>query len=123
MSIYYFKNQYNREVQYGLDLPTGGYYYNEFCREDESKDEALFSYSDGMTFTELERVLYSRFKFTFKDKSDIFYNLVSEFATSPKPTRLQYNVSTMFGKNLGEMLLRVYNDLADRFPLETKGEL
>ena len=111
MSTYYLKNQNNREVQYGLDKPTGGYYCQEYA--DNDRDD-LVAYWDGLTFTELEVVLKYNFHFTLP--RDIFLELVSGFMKEPNPTPLQYNMSAMFGKNLGELLSRTHNDIEDRFP-------
>ncbi len=118
MSTYYFKNKNNREVQYGLDKPTGGYYCQEYA--DGERDD-LVTYWEGLTFTELEVVL--KYNFEFVLSREIFSELVYGFISESNPTPLQYNMASMFGKNLSELLMRTRNDLVDRFLFENRSEL
>lgn len=113
MSSYNFKNKEGREVRYGLDKPTGGYFYNEFYTDQELEYDELLpdvkQFSECLTFTELEKTLTSQYEFFMSNKEA--NKLFSDWNDDPWPTPLQYNVNKMFGKNLQENLLRVQEDL------------
>ena len=113
MSSYQFTNKEGREVRYGLDKPTGGYFYNEFYTDAEV-DESGFndevkSFSEALTFTELEKILESQYGFFMSARETT--KLVSDWTNDTWPTPMQYNINNMFGKNLNTMLLRVQHDL------------
>lgn len=113
MSSYSFTNKEGREVRYGLDKPTGGYFYNEFYTDDEIEcDEFLpetKQFSEALTLSELEKALMSQFNFAFTD--GILEKLSLDWVESPWPNSLQHSVNSMFGKNLQSMLIRVQEDL------------
>lgn len=113
MSAYTFTNKEGREVRYGLDKPTGGYFYNEFYTDEEIEssdfNDEVKSFSEALTFTELEKVLTTQYGFYMSDS--ITLKLVTDWIHEPWPTPLQYNINNMFGKNLETMLLRVQEDL------------
>lgn len=115
MSSYTFVNKEGREVRYGLDKPTGGYFYNEFYSDQEIEYDELLpeskQFSEALTLTELEKVLVSQYEFILSD--GILERLCMDWINDPPPTDLQHNVNTMFGKNLHQMLLRVHKDILD----------
>ena len=123
MSIYKFYNEVGRLVHFGLDKPTGGYFFNEFLNDSEIKgeNEELASSGQALTLTELEKELAGRFSYVVH--SDILYDLVNDFVHAQNPTPLQMNVGRMFGHDLEEELNRVLLDLRKRFPAENRGEL
>lgn len=55
MSQYWFTNTSNRSVLYGLDKPTGGFFYTEFYREDEivNEDQDVVIGRSGLTISEI----------------------------------------------------------------------
>jgi hypothetical protein len=100
MSIYKFYNEVGRLVHFGLDKPTGGYFFNEFLNDSEIKSEndELASTGQSLTFTELEKELGERFSYVIYP--DVLYNLVNDFVHVQNPTHLQMNVGKIFGHDL-----------------------
>ncbi len=115
MSSYKFINPEGREVRYGLDKPTGGYFYNEFYSDQEIEYDELLpeckQFSEGLTLTELEKTLFSQFEFVLTD--GILERLCLDWIDAPWPTPLQVNINSMFGQPLEEKLLRVQRDLQE----------
>lgn len=110
MSSHLFTNSVNREVRWGLDLPTGGFFYNEFYTEAEMAErkeyDTLASSGQGLTLSELLRALMLNFSFN-ANLEEIAYDL----KTANPPTQLQHNVSKMFGVNLMDKLVLLDEDL------------
>ena len=102
MSQYGFDNKAGNEVMYGLDKPTGGYFWQEV----DKKDKELLCYAQGLSLTEL------------LDYLDINYNglipltdLINDFLIEENPSPLQINVGKMFGKDISHKLEHVKEDV------------
>lgn len=113
MSQYKFINDLGREVIYGLDKPTGGYFVNEFFTDEEMEKKAddediVFSIS-AATLTDTLITLNSKYKYIVNGET--IRKLINDFVSSPEPSPLQVNVSIMFGVNLSESLGNVEKDL------------
>jgi hypothetical protein len=109
MSSHSFTNSLGREVKWGLDLPTGGFFYNEFFKDEEIKqegDEELASYNQGLTLSQFRDIMLKNFDFTL-DLNVVGFDI--EHARPPTP--LQHNVSSMFGVNLQDKLVSFSEDL------------
>ena len=92
------KNYYN--IMYGLDKPTGGYYWQKFDDEDNVLSEA-----DGLTLTELLDYLED------KETAIPLTELIKDFLEEDEPTPLQINVGKMFGKDIVRSLESVKEDV------------
>jgi hypothetical protein len=106
MSQHYFINRNLNsninKIVFGLDKPTGGYFWQEFT----SDDEEVVAEKDGLSLTSLLADL--------KNKFDIEPNiqvLIDEFSSEKYPTILQINVGTMFNKDVVSMLKEVESDV------------
>jgi hypothetical protein len=111
MSQYKSQLKNKRQVIYGLDMPTGGYFVTVFYRKDEIKDEdhdTAFS-RDALTLTELNKWLKD-----FEVPHDLCI-LATDYFMSEPPTPLQLNVSSMFGKDIHELLMTCKNDLEENW--------
>lgn len=115
MSSYLFINKQGREVRYGLDKPTGGYFYNEFYTDKEHEQDELLpeckQFSESLTLTELEKALLSQYEFVFSD--EILEKLCMDWIHDPVPTKFQHEINKMFGKDLDKMLIRSWQDILD----------
>jgi hypothetical protein len=112
----------NREVMYGLDKPSGGFYVTEFLRDDEVEktpeqieNKEIVDYEErfseqGLTLTELDKILFREYSLSLD-----LMGMVREWTNAADPTPLQYNVNKMFGKDLTEMLSKVQMDLFHNF--------
>lgn len=90
MTQYRFVTPQETEVLYGLDKPTGGYFYTEL-----DKDEEPIRMHDGMGLKEFESTMLELFDFHptwFRGR------MVDDFLISENPTLLQANIYSMFGK-------------------------
>lgn len=109
MSQHRFFNIDGREVVYGLDKATGGYFWQEYLRVDEitpENSEELYREAEGLSLTALMAVLENRFN------ADIdYHDLITDFHHSPHPTQLQINVGKAFGKDIISMLHEVEMDV------------
>ena len=113
MSQYFFTNNNNRKVLYGLDMPTGGYFYTEFYNDEENlenDDEVVMSH-DGLTLTELWKEVLSEYSIELSNET--IKKLLLDVHLEPHPTQLQYTISSMFGKDLGKMLNRMFEDFSN----------
>jgi hypothetical protein len=111
MSQYKFINKDGREVIYGLDKPTGGYFWSEFYTDEElenlkPEEDELFDSSTALTLSELVNYLV-----LVNAPGVSFEKLFGDFFTASEPTQLQYNTAKMFGQNLNKDLDRVARDI------------
>lgn len=100
----------NREVLYGFDAPTGGFFWTEFYTEDEYKltgQEAMRAVN-GLTLTELLRDLEREF---FTPSLNMKKKLIHQYTQAPRPTPLQIKIGKMFGKNIITLLKAVDADM------------
>ena len=113
MSQNHFTLQSGRSLLYGLDLPTGGFFYTEFLTDEEietslSDDEVYFSEA-GLTLTELEKGLMSRYDFSINPLM-----MLTQMMKAQYPTQFQISVGRAFGKDVPEMIKRVEKDILER---------
>lgn len=111
-----------RELIYGFDAPTGGYFWTEFYRSDElpeydpswgadMKDEEVVKSRDGITLSELVLDL----GFSSPLNQDNVAHLLNDFQNHNPPADLQIKVGFMFGKDIISMLGKVYQDIETNF--------
>jgi len=109
MSRYSFRNKNDDGmISYGVDLATGGYFWQYFLDADKEKDDEVSEERDGLSLTSLVEDLKS--KFDVDDKS-IIRELIHDFYHSPYPTQLQINVGEMFNRDVVGMLEEVKMDV------------
>ena len=101
MSQYGFTNRASNEVMYGLDKPTGGYFYQEL----DDKGE-LLAYESGLSLTELLDYLDANY-----DGAIPLAGLIKDFLEEDDPTPLQINVGKMFGTDIMHRLEHVKEDV------------
>jgi hypothetical protein len=91
---------------YGLDKPTGGFFWQEL----DAREEDELAANDGLTLSQLQNVLDRKFI--------VSYNLavlVQDFYRAEKPSHLQVNVGKMFGKDIHGMLQEAERDIIRNF--------
>lgn len=113
MTQYKFWNKSNREVLYGLDKPTGGYFFTEFFTDEEMEEgrsNETKQNESGLTLTELHNALWDEYKFLVSDDT-----LASDYLIDPYPTPLQFNINKMFGRDLLNMLEKTKNNLVENY--------
>jgi hypothetical protein len=110
MSSHKFTNNLGREVRWGLDLPTGGFFYTEFYTQEELSELSPFSdvvlSEEGITLSQLNEKMLKLYKFYVPVNV-----VVEDIKDSLLPTPLQFNVSKMFGVDLGKKLQDLEDDL------------
>lgn len=94
MSRYTVKKPDGRVIHYGLDKPTGGFFWQELDSDDDE-----IAGKDGMTFSDL--------KIAVPEVKDIR----SDWDVEKQPTPQQINVGLMFGTNIVKLLLKCKDDL------------
>ena len=108
MSQHYFTTNDGRKVLYGLDKPTGGFFFTEFWKDEEIADDEVKNSKDALTLTELV-------DFCNKEYNNLIdiESLTGEWSSDEDPSPMQYQVNKMFGKDLKAMLNRVVVDLTE----------
>ena len=102
------------ELMYGLDKPTGGYFYTEFDGDDAV--EAV----TALTLRELEIAVCDKGYIVVP--TDVMM-LLDDWANADNPTPLQYMVNSMAGIDLAERLLRVAKEVSSYVYVNRKGEV
>ena len=108
MSQHYTKTESGREVLYGLDEPTGGFFFTEFFLDEEidiENDYDVASSKDGLTLTELVKELNNLNVEYFVEL------LLNDYKHFQNPSPLQIHVGKMFGRDVLAMLERVHQDM------------
>lgn len=111
MSQYTKKNKLGREVLFGSDKPTGGFFITEFYRDDELTEDSLSDVVVSKSALTIREILSDLIDEGICLSKEETLNLLNDWLGSPNPTPLQYNVSLMFGKDLAEMILRTDKDV------------
>jgi hypothetical protein len=101
MSQYGFKNKNDNKILYGLDKPTGGYFWQEIDAANN-----LLNAEQGLGLTDLITYLKTNF-----DGIIPFTNLMKDFLREDDPTPLQIFVGFQFGKDIKKMLEHVKEDV------------
>lgn len=101
MSQYNLNLNNGKQLLFGFDAPTGGFFYSEFSIG-ENGDEKEVGH-DGLTLTELIEK-YDVLKLSIG-------KLIVDYLNAEHPTQLQMYVASMFNKNLDQMLSRVDKDI------------
>jgi hypothetical protein len=109
MSQYYFYTNAGRKLLCGLDKPTGGYFFTEFWKDEEIVDDEVKNSEDGLTLTELKKSL-KEYEINIDPA-----NLIVDWDLSENPSPMQYQINSMFGKDLDKMLSRVASDLTENY--------
>ncbi len=114
MSRYKAITKFTHDLIFGLDKPTGGYFFTEFFseKEMESRPEnssAIVLTKDALTLTDLIAHLNLIYQYEISESDK--RRLVLDYYQSSDPTQLQINVSKMFGFDLGLALQKVQADL------------
>lgn len=103
-----------RQILYGYDAPTGGFFFSEFYNSkefdwEEDNDDYVTG-KEGLVLSEL--VCWIKLWYNF----DVDVNLMIEQLKEEKyPSPLQINIGVKFGKNIPEMLDRVISDLQESY--------
>jgi len=104
MSQYYFTEENKgHQILYGLDMPTGGYFFYELDINDE-----LYADVTGLTLSQLEHELLYLYSKKLSDSE--FNQLRRDFEIASPPTPLQRIVSKLFRKDLDKLLSLVKAD-------------
>jgi hypothetical protein len=111
MSQHNFQTKENRNVLYGLDKPTGGYFFTEFWKDEEIVDDEVKNSQDSLTLTELISYAFLEYGYTFSNSEKSV--LVNDWFKDQEPSSMQYQVNSMFGKDLKTMLNKTHNDFVE----------
>ena len=111
MSQHWFTNVNNRQVLYGSDKPTGGFFYTEFYRDDEIGDEDsdVVITKSALTINEIISELKENQGYILSEEE--IDNILNDWTTETEPTPLQHNIGKMFGHNLSEQLERTESSI------------
>ena len=111
MSQHSFTTNEGRKVLYGLDKPTGGYFFTEFYKDNEIEDDNEVKNSkDGLTLTELSVIFAEQYNALLNMKF-----LALDWDKDQDPAPMQYQVNKMFSKDLTAMLQRVNADITENY--------
>jgi hypothetical protein len=116
MSQHYFINKKLdsniNKIVFGLDKPTGGYFWQEFTLDDEE----VVAEKDGLSLTALLADLKNNFSIEPNTQM-----LIDDFLSDRYPTILQMHIGEMFNKDIAGMLEEVENDVTrNMIALQTK---
>lgn len=110
MSLHKFVSDEGRMIHYGLDLPSGGFFWLEFFTQQEMMDsqneDEVKSRNEHLTLTEFKKELKEKFNFEL-DTRQCF----DDISHAPEPTALQFLINKRFGYNLQAMLDNFATDL------------
>ena len=90
-------------ISYGLDKPTGGYYWQEFCLNDSDE---LSDEKDGITLTELVSAMNKKFNIPIDTEK-----LAMDYVIAEQPSPLQISIGKMFNRDIEFTLKVVADDL------------
>lgn len=114
MSLHKFFTKEGRLIHYGLDLPTGGFFYNEFFTEEEmlkrENYEELKSYNQALTLTEFQKELEKSFELSLDIKQ-----CFDDINSAEPPTPFQHMINERLGYNLQAMLDKFSTDLVQNW--------
>ena len=111
MSQHWFTNVNNRQVLYGSDKPTGGFFYTEFYRDDEIGDEDHDVVITKSALTINEIILEIKENQGYNLSSEEVNNILNDWVNEPEPTPFQHNIAKMFGFDLSEQLNRTESSI------------
>jgi len=96
----------NTKLAYGLNKPTGGFYWQEI-----DIDDNIVSERDALSLTSLINDLNN---YNINPNIKI---LINDFlANDPEPTIVQLNIGRIFNRNIKSMLLEVMSDVISWIP-------
>ncbi len=114
MSQHHSTTNEGRALLYGLDKPTGGYFFTEFWKDEEIVDnEEVKNSKDALTLTELVTIFIVEYKYELSNLE--VSKLSVEWDKKQDPAPLQYQINKMFGKDLMVMLQRVDFDITTNY--------
>lgn len=111
MSQHWFTNSRNRQVLYGSDKPTGGFFYTEFYLDSEigDDDNDVVITKSSMTIHEIISELKENQGYILSDEE--INSILKNWIDEPTPTPLQHSIGKMFGHNLSEQLERTESSI------------
>ena len=110
MSQHFFQTKEGRQVLYGLDKPTGGFFYTEFLKDDEIVDDDVKESQDGLLLSKLKKIFVEKYNKYFTGLE--IRMLLEDWRNSENPSPLQFQINKNFGKDLNNMLWNVQEDLS-----------
>lgn len=108
MSSHLFLNESGREVRWGLDLPTGGFFINEFYRDDEEQEDEIVVSLQGLTMSAFATEIVKLYNYV-----PMYITIQDDIETATAPTQLQHDISKMFNVNLYDKLEELGRDLVE----------
>ena len=116
MSLHKLISKDGHLVHYGLDLPTGGFFWLEFFTQAElmesQGENEVKSKNQHLTLTEFKKELKDKFSY------DVDIRLCfADINRAPVPTPFQHIVNSQFGYNLQDMLDTFCKDLVSNWML------
>ena len=111
MSQHWFTNVNNRQVLYGSDKPTGGFFYTEFYRDDEigNEDHDVVIAKSALTINEIIFELKENQGYDLSGEE--INSILNDWSSESAPTPFQHNISKMFGFDLSEQLSRTESSI------------
>jgi hypothetical protein len=101
MSQYGYTNKFGNQVIYGLDKPTGGYFWQEIDAMGK-----IWDAKQGLGLTDLLTYLRANY-----DGIIPFTDLMKDFLREDEPTPLQIFNAEQFGNDIVKMLENVKEDV------------
>ena len=111
MSQHWFTNINSRQVLYGSDKPTGGFFYTEFYRDDEIGDEDhdVVITKSALTINEIIVELKENQGYNLSEEE--ISAILNDWSSESEPTLFQHNIAKMFGFDLSEQLNRTESSI------------
>jgi hypothetical protein len=114
MSLHKLVSNDGHLVHYGLDLPTGGFFWIEFFTQAEMMEsqcyEEVKSQNEHLTLTNFQKELWEKFGFTVNIKQ-----CFDDINQANPPTEFQHLINSRLGYNLQEMLDIFSSDLVSNW--------
>lgn len=114
MSQNYIMLENGRELLYGFDGPTGGFFYTEFYTAEEKPNNVgeVVSEEDSMTLSALLEKLFS---YNIITPNLITHQLLNQYKNAEEPTPSQVAVGKIFGEDILQSLDTVRKDIQNNF--------
>lgn len=95
------------QVRYGLDLPTGGYFFLELREPENTEEDELVVQKDGLLLSQLAGEIKDRYPFDLDIEQ-----LKRDWQESEWPTSLQVSIRQMFGEDLSQPLRELEQEMS-----------
>jgi len=103
------KNVSHTDIAYGLDAPTGGFYY-DIWKPGSNRERSADVGELGLTLTELKAQVEEKLGLPFFNEF-LLDILIKDFIQCEVPTPLQFQMNKMMGIDLKSRLTRVLHDM------------